>query len=100
MTLQGFAGAQHLGILGGVRRGEFRGEEVLDSPPHDVARPLAQAIGEPAIDVEVAPVDPLGRRHDLGQPLDQVHEGPQGRIWYRFDTHGVTVAQDRTGGKR
>ena len=33
--------------------------------------------------------------------FDEIDEGPQlFGIWYRFDTHGVTVAQDLGLGKR
>ena len=93
--------AQHVGILGGIRLREFGCEEVIDRLPSNIPGATSDALSETAVDVEVAAIDVLGGGHHLGQSLDEVDEGGQGAgLWYRFDTHVVTVAQDGTACSR
>ena len=101
VPLQRLARAQHVCVLRRIGLSQLRSKEVIDRAPHDVASTSPHALGETAIDIDIAARGVLGRSHHLRQSIDEVDEGPQLSCpWYRFDTHGVTVTQDLGLGKR
>ncbi len=101
LVVQGSAGRKYLLILFVVTFGEF-GHEVVAGPGADYLPfgGFAGATNKRGVDLEIAPFDVLGTKHDVDEGLEQGHEfvlAPKqfvGRPIGRGTAHRVEIVQD------
>ena len=79
MALQGAARAQDAGVLGGVRRGELRWEQLLDRAPHDLVDRAPEPLREAGVGPSVPAIGALHAAQHLRHAVDEFGEDPGGR---------------------